>query len=185
MSGAHFYCMPEDMLSLCALYVSCSLRHYWVLHVKVVHEHGSSLACLFLALVPVCWHLCTHSKCPITYSLRRAYPLKLKVLMLKPRVGLTVVMSSPFKHLTMVVLPALSRPLRVAVCTHVSMCMGRNVMKPCSFCACTLTPLRSASPSPSSWLSWWWWADPSLLMWGENGNKWKTALTILMQRHKV
>ena len=35
--------------------------------------------------------------------------------MLKPRVGLTVVMSSPSIRLTMVVFPALSRPLVWAV----------------------------------------------------------------------
>lgn len=41
-----------------------------------------------------------------------AHPLNVMVLMLKPSVGLMVVMSSPLSFLTMVVLPALSRPLR-------------------------------------------------------------------------
>lgn len=41
-----------------------------------------------------------------------AYPLHWRVLIWNPRVGLTVVMSSPLICFTMVVLPALSRPLR-------------------------------------------------------------------------
>lgn len=40
-----------------------------------------------------------------------AYPLYCSVLMLNPSVGLMVVMSSPFSRFTIVVLPALSRPL--------------------------------------------------------------------------
>jgi hypothetical protein len=39
------------------------------------------------------------------------YPSKSIVLIINPRVGLTVVTSSPMIRLTMVVLPALSRPL--------------------------------------------------------------------------
>jgi hypothetical protein len=42
----------------------------------------------------------------------KAHPLKVMDLMLNPSVGLIVVMSSPFNRLTMVVLPALSRPLQ-------------------------------------------------------------------------
>jgi hypothetical protein len=41
-----------------------------------------------------------------------AYPLNVIDLMLNPSVGLTVVMSSPFRRFTMVVLPALSSPLQ-------------------------------------------------------------------------
>lgn len=41
-----------------------------------------------------------------------AHPLNCMVLMLKPSVGLMVVMSSPLILRTMVVLPALSRPLQ-------------------------------------------------------------------------
>lgn len=43
------------------------------------------------------------------------------VLMLKPRVGLIVEVSSPFIRLTMVVLPALSRPLSLQ---HVAEALG-------------------------------------------------------------
>lgn len=39
------------------------------------------------------------------------HPLNSMVVMLNPSVGLMVLMSSPFRRLTMVVLPALSRPL--------------------------------------------------------------------------
>lgn len=42
---------------------------------------------------------------------RTAHPRNSIVLMLKPSVGLIVEMSSPLSRLTMVVLPALSRPL--------------------------------------------------------------------------
>lgn len=41
------------------------------------------------------------------------HPLYSVVLMLKPSVGLIVVMSSPTSRLTMVVFPALSKPLQV------------------------------------------------------------------------
>ena len=45
-----------------------------------------------------------------THAPGQAHPLNDIVLMLKPRVGLIVVMSSPFKRLTIVVFPALSKP---------------------------------------------------------------------------
>ena len=43
---------------------------------------------------------------------RKTHPMKSIVLIMNPRVGLTVVTSSFIIRLTMVVLPALSRPLR-------------------------------------------------------------------------
>ena len=43
------------------------------------------------------------------------HPLNCMVLMLKPKVGLMVVMSSLFKRLTIVVLPALSKPLQACI----------------------------------------------------------------------
>lgn len=43
------------------------------------------------------------------------YPLNCMVLMLNPKVGLIVVMSSLFKRFTIVVLPALSKPLQLTV----------------------------------------------------------------------
>jgi hypothetical protein len=42
-----------------------------------------------------------------------AYPWKSMVLMMKPNVGLTVFTSSPMTFFTIVVLPALSRPLPI------------------------------------------------------------------------
>jgi len=52
------------------------------------------------------------------YRLRpmETHSIKSIVLMMKPRVGLTVVISSFMIRLTIVVLPALSRPLRSLVC---------------------------------------------------------------------
>ncbi len=46
------------------------------------------------------------------------HPLNAMVLILKPNVGLIVVMSSPFNRLTMVVFPALSSPLRDKARAH-------------------------------------------------------------------
>ncbi len=43
---------------------------------------------------------------------RSPHPLYERVLMLNPSVGEIVVMSSPLRRFTIVVLPALSRPLR-------------------------------------------------------------------------
>ena len=51
----------------------------------------------------------------VFYEDHRSHPLNCIVLMLKPKVGLIVVMSSLFRRLTIVVLPALSKPLNVFI----------------------------------------------------------------------
>lgn len=80
------------------------------------------------------------------------HPLNCMVLMLKPRVGLMVVMSSPLMRLTIVVLPALSRPLfQQAVGGNSTQTKQRSQLhsgRPLLLLLLALTPSADASPSP-------------------------------------
>lgn len=79
---------------------------------------------------------------------REIYPIKSIVLIINPRVGLTVVTSSFMIRLTMVVLPALSSPLRQALAFD----FDQRIRVPTASISAFLCPLTGPFEVWTTWL---------------------------------